>query len=141
MNLKSRGLSSDDKETNCQVYADINDISPMQKVMAVGSGGDGGNDFSKWTFTYTKEYQLIMKGENELTAKISCFDDANSSSSNINARTTTIPISKWHTINVTAAFGGEDGEKDEGEREDSNASQLTSLPILMRISLRDLVQI
>lgn len=135
--LKIEGVSSDDKETNCRVYADVNDTTPMQNVMAAADSGstDGQeDDFSKWSFTYTEEYQVIMKGENELTAKISCFDDANSSSSytNTNTGTTTIPVSKWHTINVTAGpvEGDREGEKDERKIEDIITNKLTSSSIL-----------
>ncbi len=82
--LTIEGNSSDTEESNCQVYADVNDIIPLQNVTAEGSGN---NDFSEWTFTYTEDYQLITEGDNELTAKISCFDNGT--------------VSDWHTINVT----------------------------------------
>jgi hypothetical protein len=85
--LAIEGVSSDNQETNCQVYADVNDIPPLQNATAAGQGGD---DFSKWTFTYTDNYQLIAEGENELTAKITCFDVSGST-----------PPSDWHSINVT----------------------------------------
>ena len=55
------------------------------------ASGDA-EDFSKWTFTYTDQYQLIKEGANELTAKISCFG--------VNPPTGT-PLSEWHTVNVT----------------------------------------
>jgi hypothetical protein len=107
--LSIEGVSSDDKETNCQVYADVNDITPMPNVTAAGDSGED-DDFSKWTFTYTQGYQLIQEGENELTAKISCFFDGVDSSSNTTSATTTtttIPMSEWHTVNVTAVAAAE----------------------------------
>jgi hypothetical protein len=82
------GVSSDNQETNCQVYADVNDIPPLQNASAVGQGGE--DDFSKWTFRYTDDYQLIAEAANELTAKITCFDLSSST-----------PPSDWHSINVT----------------------------------------
>jgi hypothetical protein len=72
--LTIQGISSDNEGTDCQVYADVNDITPMLRVTAAGDSGEA-MDFSKWIFTYTQDYQLIKKGENELTAKISCFDE------------------------------------------------------------------
>jgi hypothetical protein len=92
--LTIKGTSSDDEESNCQVYADVNDITPLQNATAAGANG-GEDDYSQWTFTYTEDYQLITEGANELTAKISCFDG--------NSPT---PMSKWHSINVTGVTTG-----------------------------------
>jgi hypothetical protein len=92
--LTIKGISSDDQESNCQVYADVNDITPMQNATAVGTNA-GGDDYSRWTFTYTKDYQLITEASNELTAKISCFDANNPT-----------PISEWHSVNVTGVATG-----------------------------------
>lgn len=93
--LTIRGISSDENEKNCQVYADVNDNTPMQNVTAAGDTRDP-DDFSKWSFIYTDQYQLIGEGENELTAKISCFGLANSNSG---------PLSEWYTVNVTGIQG------------------------------------
>ena len=81
------GTSSDDDTTNCQVYADWNDLKPMQNVSA--NGPKGISDFSKWSFTYTSNYHNIVEGQNELTSKITCYD------SGPNA------FSKSYSINVT----------------------------------------
>jgi hypothetical protein len=35
--LTIEGISSDDEESNCQVYADVNDITPMQNATAAGN--------------------------------------------------------------------------------------------------------
>jgi hypothetical protein len=60
----------------CTVYADWNDLQPMQKVTPAGLNftefGRYSNDYSTWTFTYTSKYHLINEGVNELTAKLSC---------------------------------------------------------------------
>jgi hypothetical protein len=89
--LTIEGISSDDEESNCQVFADVNDNTPMRNVTASGSTGDP-KDFSKWAFTYDENYQTINQGENELTTKITCFRDNNH---------VDVPISEWHTVNVT----------------------------------------
>ena len=49
------GTSSDSNTTNCQVFADWNDLKPMQSVTA--NGPKGNSDYSKWSFTYTDSYQ------------------------------------------------------------------------------------
>jgi hypothetical protein len=83
------GISSDNAESDCQVYADVNDNIPMRNVTATGKS-PGGDDFSKWTFTYSQLYQTIKQGANELTAKISCYAPSNPT-----------PLSEWHTVNIT----------------------------------------
>jgi hypothetical protein len=118
--LTIEGISSDDEEKDCQVYADVNDVTPMRNVTTVGDNGEE-NDFSKWSFTYTEDYQLIKEGLNELTAKISCFATNNPT-----------PLSEWHTINVTGGAAGQpavtspteegpvpDTDADEGEEDTS----------------------
>jgi hypothetical protein len=92
--LTIAGISSDNAESNCQVYADVNDITPMQNVTASGPGG--ANDYSNWTFAYTQNYQIITEGVNELTAKISCFDVG------------PMPISKWDSVNITGVVAAPD---------------------------------
>lgn len=94
--LTIEGVSSDDQESDCQVYADVNDMTPMRNVTAIDLGEGGDDDFSRWTFTYSQDYQLIKEGINELTAKISCFGDGST------------PVSEWHSINVTGGATGSD---------------------------------
>ena len=67
------GISSDTPITNCMVSADWNDLKPMQNVTAKGPGGD--NDYSNWTYTYNQSYHNITTGINELTSKITCYDN------------------------------------------------------------------
>ena len=87
--LTVNGTSSDSPQTNCQVFVDLNDTKPMQNVTGVGVGGP--KDYSNWTFTYTQNYHVIDKGMNELTSKISCYDNSGSG----NATT------KYYSINIT----------------------------------------
>jgi hypothetical protein len=81
------GFSSDTTTTNCRVYVDWNDLKPMQNVTAKGPGGE--NDYSNWTYTYTEKYHNIAPGINELTSKITCFDNPNN------------VTSKYYSINIT----------------------------------------
>jgi hypothetical protein len=84
--LTISGISTDNVNTDCTVYADWNDQKPFQKAVATGPGGV--NDYSTWNFTYTKNYNLITNGTNNLTSKLSCL----SSPTN---------VTKWNSINVT----------------------------------------
>ena len=85
------GISTDNPNTECQVYSDWNDQKPFGKAVAAGKGGP--NDYSEWTFTYTSAYHLIKNGTNNLTSKISCTDGPASN------------ITKWNSVNVTGIDG------------------------------------
>jgi hypothetical protein len=89
--LTITGTSTDTADKECQVYTDLNDIKPMQKVKATGPGGN--NDYSKWTYTYNSAYQLIQNGTNNLTSKISCID------------TSAGNFTKWNSVNVMGVDG------------------------------------
>ena len=109
--LAIHGISSDNEDTDCRVYADVNDITPMQNVSAAGDSGEE-DDFSKWSFTYTPNYQLIKQGVNELTAKITCLNERNPNADAFHLMSASAaplnsspPLSKWHTVNVTAVAG------------------------------------
>ena len=71
--LSVSGVSTDNATSPCQVYLDWNDLKPFQNATAIGP--DGENDYSKWSFMYTKGYHIIEEGNNELTAKVSCGDN------------------------------------------------------------------
>jgi hypothetical protein len=81
------GTSSDTPITNCMVSTDWNDLKPMQNVTARGPGGV--NDYSNWTYTYNGSYHNITPGINELTSKITCYDDPG----NI--------TKKYYSVNIT----------------------------------------
>jgi Concanavalin A-like lectin/glucanases superfamily len=82
--LTISGTSAANATTNCQVDVDWNNQKPYRKTLATGPGGV--NDYSNWTFTYTKDYHLITNGTNELTARLSCTDNS-------------IPVA-WDTVDV-----------------------------------------
>src|ERR671914_737295 len=71
--LTISGISTDNSTTDCTVYADVNNLKPLQTAIATGPGG--ANDYSTWTFTYTDKYHLIANGTNNLTSKLSCIND------------------------------------------------------------------
>jgi hypothetical protein len=81
------GISSDTPQTNCKVYVDWNDLKPMQNVTA--KGPTGSNDYSNWTYTYAPNYHLITPGINELTSKITCFDNPGNLTN------------KYYSVNIT----------------------------------------
>lgn len=99
--LSIQGISSDNEDTDCKVFADVNDNTPMQNVTATGDSGEK-DDFSEWTFTYSRGYQLIEEGENELTAKITCLvrDVVNGV---VDMKSNGTSMSKWFTVNVTGS--------------------------------------
>jgi hypothetical protein len=84
--LTISGTSTDNANTDCTVYVDLNDQKPFQNATATGPGG--ADDYSTWTFTYTPKYHLITNGTNELTSKLSCISNPSN-------------LTKWNSVNVT----------------------------------------
>src|SRR5918999_2554765 len=97
--LNITGTSTDTAATDCNVLVDVNDIKPLQNTTATGFGGQ--DDYSNWTFTYTKDYHLITEGPNELTAKLSCNENYPNNTSAVPMSNLTNGKSKWYSINVT----------------------------------------
>ena len=109
------GTSSDNNKNDCTVYIDWNDLEPYQKVEATGAGGN--EDYSNWTFTYTDSYHLISQGVNELTSKITCYNNP-------------VNLTKHYSINVTGIKSPTDTEPElevTQEEEDDNDPPI-SLP-------------
>ena len=77
------GTSTDTPNTDCQVYANLNE-QPYQLATPQNQG-----DYSTWTFTYTSAYHLITPGDtNELAVELSCgsseeLDDSDTASDSI----------------------------------------------------------
>ena len=111
--LTIEGTSSDNADSDCLVYADVNDIAPLQNATATGTNGE--DDYSQWTFVYTEDYQSITEGANELTAKISCFSGENST-----------PVSEWHSVNVTGVATGTPATTDELTTDELTTDELTT---------------
>ena len=102
--LTISGISSDDSTTDCEVYLDWNDLKPFQKAKpnAINNNNNNNNnntnlvnavpreDFSNWTYTFTKDYHEIANGTNELTAKLSCLAYPNN-------------YTKFTSVNITGA--------------------------------------
>ena len=122
--LTISGISTDNAATDCTVYADWNNTKPFQKAIATGPGGV--NDYSIWTFTYTKDYHLIINGSNNLTSKLSCIDNSNVSTAN---------LTKFYSVNVigvtttdnmasTISTSSEEVQQQESPTIDSNITSI-----------------
>jgi hypothetical protein len=95
--LTISGTSTDNPTTDCQVFADVNDIKPLQNATATGPGGV--SDYSTWQFTYTEDYQLIKEGVNELTSKLTCISNPPN-------------MTKYYSVNVTGISATQSGGND-----------------------------
>ena len=115
--LTIHGMSSDDDTTNCQVYADWNDLKPMQNVTPSGTKGNA--DYSSWSFTYSGSYHNIVEGPNELTSKITCYDQGQNASS------------KFYSVNVTGTTDGNENTNNTVQTSDENTDNDVSnvLPV------------
>jgi hypothetical protein len=87
--LTISGTSTDNATTDCTVYADWNNTKPFQKAVATGPGGV--NDYSRWNYTYTDKYHLIINGTNDLTSKLSCINNNSGDTAN---------LTKYYSLNV-----------------------------------------
>ena len=128
--LTISGTSSDDDTKNCQVYADWNDMKPMQNVTPNGPKGNA--DYSKWSFTYTGSYHNIVEGPNELTSKITCYDHGQNASS------------KFYSINVTGTKNeskiANDTVQQSNENTDNEVTNISPVKDNNSNSTNDIVQ-
>jgi hypothetical protein len=91
------GTSTDNATSECQVSVVLNNIRPYQKAMATGPGGE--NDYSTWFFMYySKTSDFIKNGNNEITAKLSCYFAP-------------LSLTKDYSINITGIGSNFVGEK------------------------------
>jgi hypothetical protein len=119
--LEIHGVSSDNANSNCAVYADWNDLEPMQITNA--SGPNGANDYSTWTFTYDNKYHLITEGTNELTSKLNC-DGGLTKYYTVNVigitEPSSVPNSSDFPLPSYLPASGEDNNNDGSRDDDSN---------------------
>jgi hypothetical protein len=66
--------NSNPTSINCQVSVIVNGIKPYQPTSPAGPHGSG--DYSKWNFILTPKYTTIKQGQNKITAKYSCANNA-----------------------------------------------------------------
>ena len=86
-NLTLSGTSSYNATSNCAVFVIVDGVRPYQKTIPTGQAG--GNDYSKWKYTFTPAYAgTITEGINRITAKLLC--QANPAN-----------LTKFYSINVT----------------------------------------
>jgi hypothetical protein len=112
--LTISGVSSDNVNSNCTVYADWNDQKPLQQTTPTGPNGI--NDYSNWTFTYTGNYHPMTDGANELTSKLDCGTGQ----------------VKYYTVNVTGVYSQQPqlvgAVADNNKTTSSNVNGLSAFP-------------
>jgi len=90
-NLTLSGTSSYNATSSCRVFVIVDGLRPYQKTIPTGQAG--GNDYSKWKYTFTPAYAgTIGEGINRITAKLLC--QANPAN-----------LTKFYSINVTGMNG------------------------------------
>src|SRR5215212_10928795 len=75
--LTISGISIDNataSSTDCKVSVIANKVRPYQPTTATGPGGAA--DYSKWNFVLTSKYTTIKPGQNRITAKYECGNNA-----------------------------------------------------------------
>ncbi|MGC2574357.1 MAG: hypothetical protein WA364_22810 [Candidatus Nitrosopolaris sp.] len=90
-NLTLSGTASFNATSNCGVFVIVDGVRPYQKTTPIGQ--TGGNDYSKWKYTFTPAYAgTIREGINRITAKLLC-------------QANPVSLTKFYSINVTGMNG------------------------------------
>jgi hypothetical protein len=90
-NLTLSGTSSYNATSNCGVFVIVDGVRPYQKTPPIGQAG--GNDYSKWKYTFTPAYAgTIREGVNRIIAKLLC-------------QANPVNLTKFYSINVTGMNG------------------------------------
>src|SRR6187200_2184936 len=88
--LTVSGTSIDNATSNdCKVSVIANKVRPYQPATATGTGGAA--DYSKWKFDITSKYTAIKPGQNRITAKYECGNNA--------------ALTSFSSVNVTGVQG------------------------------------
>ena len=88
--LTVSGTSIDNATSNdCKVSVIANKVKPYQPATATGTGGAA--DYSKWKFDITSKYTAIKPGQNRITAKYECGNNA--------------ALTSFSSVNVTGVQG------------------------------------
>jgi len=86
-NLTLSGTASYNVTSSCGVFVIVDGVRPYQKTTPIGE--TGGNDYSKWKYTFTPAYVgTIREGINRITAKLLC-------------QANPVNLTKFYSINVT----------------------------------------
>jgi hypothetical protein len=109
--LTVSGTSIDNSTANtsdCKVSVIVNKIKPYQPATSA-TGGSTNDDYSKWNFVLTSKYTTIKSGQNRITAKYECGNNAALTSfSSVNVTgvptttATTAPATATKTTTTTA---------------------------------------
>ena len=90
-NLTLSGTASYNATSSCGVFVIVDGVRPYQKTTPIGE--TGGNDYSKWKYTFTPTYAgTIREGINRITAKLLC-------------QANPVNLTKFYSINVTGMDG------------------------------------
>jgi hypothetical protein len=79
LTISGTSIDNTTASTNdCKVSVVVNKVRPYQPATSA-TGTDGGaaaNDYSKWNFVLTSKYTTIKPGQNRITAKYGCGNNA-----------------------------------------------------------------
>ena len=90
-NLTLSGTSFSNTTSDCGVFIIVDGVRPYQKTVPIGQAG--GNDYSKWKYTFSPTYAgTIREGLNRITAKLLC-------------QAYPANLTKFYSINVTGMNG------------------------------------
>lgn len=74
LSLNGFSVANSGNLTNCDVSIVTNNKFPYQP--ANGTGSQGKNDFSKWSYTFGSKYANLHEGSNKITSKLTCESGA-----------------------------------------------------------------